>query len=321
MTLTIAADKTTVDIGESVTFTVSSSVPNDDVWMVYINDSLVAYPSSNTFSRTFTADGSFTVQCMNDDNYEWSNTIEITVTNPNTLCGALHRLGESLASTLNNMGVTTATSSDGLTTLSNQIGDGLTLTITHYDSTTETINVIGLLKSGVLGNASRIIVSNKLVESIETNDGSLVYQRQMNTQLSIDVPLVLVYSDAFNISGVLSDSYNAGIVGATVYLKVGNTVVDSTTTTTGGGYSFTRTPVAVGNHSFQVVYNGDNLHNSSESSTVSRVVNKETTVLNVNSPNNQSTVLVGETISIAGTLQEDDGVPMVGKTVNVNMEE
>ena len=237
-----------------------------------------------------------------------------------TLNGALIELGENLVSTLNDMEVNDASNTDGLTTLANQIGNGLTLTITHYDSTTETINVMGLLKSGVLGNASRIIVSNKLVESIETNDGSLVYQRQMNTQLSIDVPLVLVYSDAFNISGVLSESYNDGIVGATVYLKVGNTVVDSTTTTTGGGYSFTRTPVAVGNHSFQVVYHGDNLHNSSESSTVSRVVNKETSVLNVSSPNNQSTFIVGETIPVTGTLQEDDGVPMVGKTVNVRRE-
>lgn len=120
-------------------------------------------------------------------------------------------------------------------------------------------------------------MNNKVVSSITTDTGVL-YQKKVNSQLSIDVPLSLTYSDDFNITGYLT-SNGVGIVGATVNLLVGSTVVDFTTTTTGGAYSFTNTPVSAGNHSFQVVFNGNSEYFASESSIVNRVVNKETSVL------------------------------------------
>ena len=130
---------------------------------------------------------------------------------------------------------------------------------------------------GIFNNAKSITMNNKVVSSITTDTGVL-YQKKVNSQLSIDVPLSLTYSDDFNITGYLT-SNGVGVVGATVNLLVGSTVVDFTTTTTGGAYSFTNTPVSAGNHSFQVVFNGNSEYFASESSIVNRVVNKETSVL------------------------------------------
>ena len=120
-------------------------------------------------------------------------------------------------------------------------------------------------------------MNNKVVSSITTDTGVL-YQKKVNTQLSIDVPLNLTYSDEFSITGTLS-SNGVGVVGATANLLVGSTVVDFTTTTTNGAYSFNNTPVSAGNHSFQVVFNGNSEYFASESTIVNRVVAKETSVL------------------------------------------
>ena len=142
-------------------------------------------------------------------------------------------------------------------------------------------------------------------------------QSYVNTALSIDVPLVLVYSDEFNISGALTDSSDDGLVGETVKLLVGNTVVDTTTTTTDGEYSFTHTPVATGNHTFQVAYDGSGNYNSCTSSTVSRTVGKETSVLTVTSPINNLTTY-DTTVAFTGTLTDDDGTVMDGEDIVIS---
>ena len=169
---------------------------------------------------------------------------------------------------------------------------------------------------GIFDNAVSVVINNKVVQSIKTLNGGVLYEKGNGTFLTIDVPLNIVYSDAFNISGTLKDSNMNGLSGETVKLKVGNTVVDSTTTTTGGAYSFTQTPVTTGNHSFQVIYEGSSTYNASESTVVNRVVGKETTVLSVTSPvNNYMTY--DTSITFAGTLTDDDGTVLTDKTIKI----
>lgn len=170
---------------------------------------------------------------------------------------------------------------------------------------------------GFFDNVVSVVIDNKIVQSIKTTDGGVIYENGNGTVLTIDVPLNLVYSDAFNITGTLKDSNQTGLSGETVKLKVGNTVVDSTTTTTGGAYSFTQTPVATGNHSFQVVYEGSVTYNASQSSIVNRVVGKETTVLTVANPTDNY-MTYDSNISFTGRLTDDEGNPLSGKTISIN---
>ena len=135
---------------------------------------------------------------------------------------------------------------------------------------------------------------------------------QQNTRLTIDVPLVLTYSDAFIISGALETSTYSRLNGKTVKLKVGGTIVDTTTTNVNGEYSFTQTPVSTGIHSFQVIFEGTNIHNGSESSVVTRTPQKETTVMNLNA---QTIKHYGDTAVLGGTLLTDDGEYVSGASI------
>ena len=127
-----------------------------------------------------------------------------------------------------------------------------------------------------------------------------------NTNLVIDVPLNLTYSDAFNITGTLTDSNSNTIPNATVKLKVGNTVADTQTTNNNGVVTFTQTPVQRGTHTFQLLYPATANYDISTSSTVTREINKETTVLTITSPTNNAEFYTDETIPVIGTLTTDD---------------
>ena len=172
---------------------------------------------------------------------------------------------------------------------------------------------------GLFDNAVRVILNDKVVNRIELVDGGVLYERALpreSTSLSIDVPLNLVYGDSFNITGTLLDSEDSGVSGATVKLKVGSTVVDTVVTGNDGVYSFTHSPVRVGNHSFQVVYSGDSSYRGCDSAVVNRVVDRETSVISV-SP---STVYVsgsGDSVSVSGSLVDDDGSVLSGASVSL----
>ncbi len=169
----------------------------------------------------------------------------------------------------------------------------------------------------VFDNSIQVLINGKVVDSIVTSTGGVLYERLPSSFLSIDVPLNLVYSDAFLINGNLTDKNDNGIVGETVKLKVGSTVVDSTTTTTNGAYSFTQTPVSTGNHTFQVVYEGSERYDGSVSSVVERVVNKETTVLSLTNPVNNSSVYSDGSVSVNGVLVTDDNEKLSNKSIVV----
>lgn len=127
---------------------------------------------------------------------------------------------------------------------------------------------------------------------------------KQNTRVTIDAPLILIYSDEFLISGTLETSTYSRLNGKTVKLKVGNTIVATTTTNINGEYSFTHTPMSTGNHSFQVIFEGTNIYSASQSSVVNRTVDKETSVMNLNGISTQH---YGDTVIFGGQLLDDDG--------------
>ena len=220
----------------------------------------------------------------------------------------------------------------------NKITPTISLTGTNI-SYGQTLSVTGTLSVGS-GKSVKIYNGNTLVDTVTTgsngafsksvpnlNVGSYTFKAvyegdattnsvtsanvnitvsKANTNLAIDVPLNLTYSDAFNITGTLTDSNSNAISNATVKLKVGNTVVDTQTTNNNGVATFTQTPVTRGTHTFQLVYEATTNYNSSTSSTVTREINKETTVLTITSPTNNAEFNTSDTIPITGTLTTDD---------------
>lgn len=93
-------------------------------------------------------------------------------------------------------------------------------------------------------------------------------------------PSDMEYGD-FNATGLLTGENNTPIEDATVYLVVGSTKVGNAQTNSNGVVTFTGSPVHTGTHSFKLVFDGNTNYTSSESSTVTITVSKESTYLNL----------------------------------------
>lgn len=231
------------------------------------------------------------------------------------------------------------TESDVITVVVNKVTPTLSLSGSNI-SYGGTLSLSGVLSAGS-GKSVKIYNGNTLVDTVTTTtdgafsksvtglavgsytfkavfDGDGVYNSvnsadlaitvsKASTSLTINVPLSLIYSDAFNITGVLTDANSNNLSGASVKLKVGDTVVDTQTTNSNGTFSFTQTPVSMGTHTFQLVYDGNANYNGCTSSSVTRQINAETTVLNLTSPANNATYNEGATIPISGTITTNDG--------------
>ena len=132
------------------------------------------------------------------------------------------------------------------------------------------------------------------------------------TNLNITVP-ALVYSDEFDVTGVLTDDASTPnpISGASVKLKweVGGTQYESNaeTTDSSGNVTFHRSaPTSITTYKFWLVYAGDSTYGGSTSSEVSKTVGKETTVLTVSSPSNNASFDSGDSVTVSGTLLTND---------------
>ncbi|WP_305554637.1 Ig-like domain repeat protein [Methanobrevibacter sp. V74] len=145
----------------------------------------------------------------------------------------------------------------------------------------------------------------------------LPVKTKANTVLSINVPLSLVYSDEFNITGTLHNEENTPISNVNIKLKVGDTVVDTQITNTEGVVTFTQTPVNLGTHSFQLVFDGNDNYENSVSSEITRDINKETSVLNINSPANNQIYYSGDVVNVSGVLTSDDGEPLIHQNISL----
>ena len=142
------------------------------------------------------------------------------------------------------------------------------------------------------------------------------------TNLNITVP-ALVYSDEFDVTGVLTDGSDNVISGASVKLYMetgGTTTLEATQTTDSNGeVTYHRSaPTSIETYDFWLVYDGDSTYGSVTSSTVEKTVGKETTVLTVSSPSNNASFDSGDSVTVSGTLLTNDSEKLPsGTTVTI----
>lgn len=146
----------------------------------------------------------------------------------------------------------------------------------------------------------------------------IVERTPILTQLQINVPLNLVYSDDFNVTGVLTDANNNPIPNQHIQFKINNVTIMGTTDTN-GSVEFKSCPTSMNPLSFQLIYAGAGVYAASFSQVVHRTVNKETSVITVNHPLNEDIYYTDETILVDGVLTDDDGEVIANKTININI--
>ena len=185
------------------------------------------------------------------------------------------------------------------------------------NSLSEDIYALGELMATNLNTQG--VVSADADDGLTSLAGKILEINASGTSLTIEVPLNLVYSDDFNITGTLTDGNNDAISGATIKLKVGNTVVDTDTTDNNGEVSFTQSPVSMGNHSFQLVFEGDSTHPPAISSVVTREIGKETSAITMSTPAASSSYYSDASISVSGTLKTDDNEAISGASILVKL--
>lgn len=171
-----------------------------------------------------------------------------------------------------------------------------------------------------LASDSQIIAKYK--SNINYND-SFSYMINLNfskysTNLTIGVP-TLVYSDIFDVTGILTDENNNPLSNAPVKLYRDNVLEATETTDSNGEVTFHRNaPTSINTYTFQLQYSGDSYYNSSNSSIVNRTVNKETSVLNLTSPLDNSNYSNNELITVNGNLSDNDATPLTNKNISVS---
>lgn len=146
----------------------------------------------------------------------------------------------------------------------------------------------------------------------------IVERTPILTQLQINVPLNLVYSDDFNVTGVLTDANNNPIPNQHIQFKINNVTIMGTTDIN-GSVEFKSCPTSMNPLSFQLIYAGAGVYAASFSQVVHRTVNKETSVITVNHPLNEDIYYTDETILVDGVLTDDDGEVIANKTININI--
>ena len=313
------------------------------ITLTNLGNSSVVYGTAVQLQATYSELGATltgkTVTLYDGDTVKTTGTTdsngEVTFTLPTLSVGS-----HSFKVTCNN------TESEYVTVVVNKITPTLSLSGSNI-SYRGTLSLSGVLSAGS-GKSVKIYNGNTLVDTVTTTtdgafsksvtglnagsytfkavfDGDGVYNSvnsadlaitvsKASTALTINVPLTLIYTDAFNISGVLLIGQSTPLSNATVKLKVGDTVVDTQTSDSNGTFQFTQTPVSMGTHTFQLVYDGDANYNGCTSSSVTRQINAETTILNLTSPVNNATYMGGATIPISGTITTNDGETLTTDT-------
>ena len=322
-TLSLSAVSSSILVGDAPSLTGVLSVGSGESVKIYKGDSLVDTVTTGTngaFSFTdsaTTASGSLSYHALYGDDLE-SSTVTITVSKHSaSLSGVASPTSLYVGSNVTFSG-TVKIDNTGTSGLSIKIYNGETLvdTVTSGTDGAYTKTISGL---AVGTHALKAVYEGSSANSNATSSTYNVTVSKVPTGLSINVPQ-LVYSDAFNITGVLKDTNNTAIGSASVKLYMetgGSTTLEATgTTNSNGEVTFARSaPTSITNYKFWLVYEGNSTYSNVTSSEETRTVGKETSVLTVTTPSNNASV--GSTMSIAGTLLSNDGEAMASKSVLV----
>ncbi len=163
------------------------------------------------------------------------------------------------------------------------------------------------------------VVATALSMDSETID---ITVNTISTTLSINVP-ALVYSDIFDVTGVLKDGSANAISGASVKLYMehnGETTLQATETTDSNGeVTFHRSaPTTITHYKFWLVFDGTALYSATQSGYEERDVNKETSVLTVTLPSDNSSYPFGVNVGVMGTLLSNDGEAITNANIVVS---
>ena len=202
-----------------------------------------------------------------------------------TLNGALTELGETMATNLVAMGVTSADASDGLTTLAGKILD-IEPSVGGLDLTSEM--------------------------SLTTSSNSI----SLGQSVVLTATLTANYDD----ETLVNVDLHGYLQGATVTFKNGNTSLGTGTTDVNGVATYTYTPSATGTLSLTAVFAGTDNFSSATSSSVSVVVSAPT-VASVALTSNKSVLSYyhSESATLTATVKDTNNNPLSGQTVSIKV--
>lgn len=318
----LTSNANTITYGESVILNGSIPFESDDV-KIYQNDVLIdtVFTSNGIFSKTISGlnAGEYTFHAVfeGDENHVSgrSNGVVVTV---NKVTPVL-----TLSSDKNTVHYNETVTFTGTTTFDGEID------IFMAAETTPSRLVTVQSNNGIFTYTyqCRIPYSRDIFAQIRDTLNSnqaqsntlLLNYSKYSTNLTIEVP-TLVYSDVFDVTGVLTDENNNPVTNASIKLYRDNVLESTETTDSNGRVTFHKdAPTTITNYDFQLKYNGNTFtYNSSNSSIVNRTVNKETSILNLTSPLDESTYINnGNRIPVSGNLSDNDGTPLENKNIQI----
>lgn len=336
--IVLSAGSSEIDYGQNVIL--NGSIPFDtNSIKIYQDDVLIGttFSSNGIFSYTVSGlnAGTYTFKAIfeGDESYVEgeSNGIVVTVnkiTPVLTLISNRHTIRPGEIFTLS-----------GTTTVNGTIkiyNDSSLWGKTNSSSGTFSYNASGLYNSTDSPYVGEFYA--KIDNGINNNEGSsnrvsITVLPRYSTNLTIEVP-TLIYSDTFDVTGILTDENNNPIPNASIKLYRDTSILEATATTNNNGeVTFHRdAPTSITTYDFQLKYDGNQYFSGSNSSIVTRVVNKETSILNIESPLNESTYTPSNPlapplpdttneITIEGSLSDNDGTPLSNKTVLMKLED
>lgn len=321
--IVLTSNVSTITYGESVILNGSIPFESDDV-KIYQNNVLIdtVFTSNGIFSKTISGlnAGEYTFHAVfeGDGNHVEgeSNGVVVTV---NKVTPVL-----TLSCDKNNIyynetvTITGTTTFDGTIQLYQRIGalyplgssiesNNGTFTYTFINTRATNMQIFAIISSTNNSNQAQSNILNFTYSKYSTN-------------LTIEVP-TLVYSDVFDVTGVLTDENDNPVTNVSVKLYRDNVLESTETTDNNGRVTFHKNaPTTITNYDFQLKYDGNAYYNSSNSSVVNRIVNKETSVLNITSPLNNSIYTSNESITVTGNLSDNDATPINNKSIIVKVQ-
>ena len=338
--IVLSAGSSEIDYGQNIIL--NGSIPFDtNSIKIYQDDILIGttFSSNGVFSYTISGlnAGTYTFKAVfeGDESYVEgeSNGIVVTV---NKITPVL-----TLASNKDTIRPGETHIFSGTTTVDGEIGIYSDSFSRPYIRVESSNGVFSYRTSSTYNNTDSSFTHSyyaKLNEGVNNNQGfsntiSIVVLPRYSTNLTIEVP-TLIYSDTFDVTGILTDENNNPIPNASIKLYRDTSILEATATTNNNGeVTFHRdAPTSITTYDFQLKYGGNQYFSGSNSSIVTRVVNKETSILNIENPLNESTYTPSNSlapplpdttnkITIEGNLSDNDGTPLSNKIVLMKLED
>lgn len=336
--IVLSADESEIDYGQNIIL--NGSIPFD-------TNSIKIYQDNVLIGTTFSFNGifSYTVSSLNAGTYTFKAIFEGDESyiegESNGIVVTVNKITPVLTLTSNKDTIRPGEifTFSGTTTVNREIKiyNGSSLWgKTNSSSGTFSYNASGLYNSTDSSYVSEFYA--KIDNGTNNNEGSsnrvsITVLPRYSTNLTIEVP-TLIYSDTFDVTGILTDENNNPIPNASIKLYRDTSILEATATTNNNGeVTFHRdAPTSITTYDFQLKYGGNQYFSGSNSSIVTRVVNKETSILNIESPLNESTYTPSDPlapplpdttneITIEGSLSDNDGTPLSNKTILMKLED